>query len=131
MAKMILQGIRVLDLERALNFYEQAFGLALTDRYDFDDFVLAYIRNDENDFELEVVLNKGRTEPYTIGDAHDALGVVVDDLEAEHRRLADLGIKPSALRELRPGGEPLARYFRVIDPDGHSIDVMERTGRWR
>ena len=48
-------------------FYRNAFGLDVADRFDFDDFTLIYLRNSEADFEVELTINKGRTEPYSHG----------------------------------------------------------------
>ena len=47
MAKAIHTMIRVLDLDKSMDFYKRAFGLDLAQRFDFDDFTLAYLRNDE------------------------------------------------------------------------------------
>ena len=60
MAKAIHTMIRVLDLDKAVSFYDKAFGLKVADKFDFDDFTLVYLRNDENDFEIELTLNKGQ-----------------------------------------------------------------------
>ena len=62
MAKAIHMMVRVLDEGRSVDFYEQAFGLKIADRFDFDDFTLVYLRNPENDFEIELTVNKGRDE---------------------------------------------------------------------
>jgi len=40
MAKIIHTMIRVLDLDRSLAFYEQAFGLTPSHQLDFEDFEL-------------------------------------------------------------------------------------------
>jgi len=57
MAKMIHSMIRVFDLDRSIAFYNQALQLEVSDRFDFDDFSLVYLRNAENDFELELTEN--------------------------------------------------------------------------
>ena len=66
MAKALHTMVRVLDLDRSIAFYQTAFGLNEADRFDFEDFALVYLRNEEADFEVELTLNKGRTEPYSI-----------------------------------------------------------------
>ena len=63
MAKAIHSMIRVLDLERSIAFYREAFGLEVADKFDFDGFTLAYLRNPEADFEVALTLNKGRAAP--------------------------------------------------------------------
>ena len=54
MAKAIHTMIRVLDLDKSIEFYDQAFGLKVADRFDFDGFTLCYLRNDENDVEIDL-----------------------------------------------------------------------------
>ena len=131
MAKAIHTMIRVFDLEKSLSFYRDAFGLELADRLDFDDFTLAYLRNEENDFEVELTWNHDQREPYEHGSAYGHLAVAVDDLEAEHARFSDLGLAPRNLVEMKHGGKTLARIFFVADPDGYPIEVIQRGGRYR
>ena len=56
MAKLIHTMVRVLDLERSLRFYRDALGLDEVHRLDFPTFALVYLRNRENDFEVELTL---------------------------------------------------------------------------
>ena len=67
MAKVIHSMIRVLDLDKSLKFYSDVLDLHEAHRLDFPDFALVYLRNAANDVEIELTLNKGRTEPYTHG----------------------------------------------------------------
>jgi len=131
MAKAIHSMIRVLELQRSIDFYTGAFGLALADRFDFDSFALVYLRNDENDFELELTLNRGRAEPYGHGDGYGHLAVCVEDCRAERERLAELGLNPGEVKEFHRDGALMARFFFVQDPDGYKIEVLERHGRYR
>ena len=130
MAKAIHTMIRVLDLDKAVSFYDEAFGLNVADKFDFDDFTLVYLRNDENDFEIELTLNKGQTEPYTHGDGYGHIAVCVDDCHAEHSRMTKLGFKPNDVKEFNRDGELMARFFFVQDPDGYKIEVLEKHGRY-
>jgi lactoylglutathione lyase len=130
MAKAIHTMIRVLDLDKAVSFYDKAFGLKVADKFDFDDFTLVYLRNDENDFEIELTLNKGQTEPYTHGDGYGHIAVCVDDCHAEHSRMTKLGFKPNDVKEFNRDGELMARFFFVQDPDGYKIEVLEKYGRY-
>ncbi len=130
MAKPIHSMIRVLDEARSLAFYDTAFGLKVADRLDFPDFTLVYLRTAESDFELELTVNKGRTEPYEIGDGYGHLAVSVADLEAEHARLTAAGLAPRKLVEFAPAGEVVGRFFFIADPDGYQIEVLERSGRF-
>lgn len=88
MAKAIHTMIRVLDLDRSVDFYDKAFGMKVADRFDFDGFALVYLRNDENDFEIELTWNEDQAEPYSHGDGYGHVAVCVDDANAEHARFA-------------------------------------------
>ncbi|WP_019443782.1 VOC family protein, partial [Brucella abortus] len=90
MAKAIHTMIRVLDADKSVAFYNQAFGLDIAERIDFETFTLIYLRNEEADFEVELTVNKGRTEPYNLGDGYGHLAVAVDDVDAEHARFREL-----------------------------------------
>lgn len=131
MAKAIHTMIRVYDLERSIDFYERAFGLGIAERLDFDDFSLVYLRNDENDFEIELTWNQGQDAPYSHGDGYGHVAVVVDNLAAEHARFEREGLNPNDVKEFHRDNALLARFFFVQDPDGYKIEVLERHGRYQ
>ncbi len=131
MARAIHAMIRVLDEARSVAFYQRAFGLTVAERLDFESFTLVYLSNDENDFEVELTINKGRTEPYHLGDGYGHLAVSVADVDAEHARFEREGLAPRKLVSFAPdGGAPIARFFFVADPDGYQIEVLQRGGRY-
>jgi lactoylglutathione lyase len=131
MAKVIHSMIRVRDLDASMKFYETAFGLKSADRFDFDGFTLVYLRNPENDFEIELTWNHGRAEPYTHGDGYGHVAVAVPDLDGEHRRFTERGLNPNPIKEFNRDGALMARFFFVQDPDGYKIEVLQRHGRYR
>jgi len=131
MAKAIHMMLRVLDEARSTRFYATAFGLGVADRLDFDDFTLVYLRSPDADFEVELTVNKGRSEPYAPGDGYGHVAFVVDDLDAEHARLAAAGLAPGPVKDFRREGALLARFFFLADPDGYRIEVLQRHGRYR
>lgn len=130
MAKAIHSMIRVLEEARSLAFYEQAFGLKVAERLDFDSFTLIYLSNPESTFELELTVNKGRQEPYALGDGYGHLAVSVADVDAEHARLISAGLAPRKLVDFAPAGNVIARFFFIADPDGYQIEVLQRGGRY-
>ena len=130
MAKMIHSMIRVLDVARSLAFYEAAFGLRVAERLDFPEFTRIYLANDEGSFELELTVNKGRTEPYALGDGYGHLAVSVADVAAEHARLEAAGLAPRMIVDFAPAGTVIARFFFIADPDGYQVEVLERGGRY-
>lgn len=130
MAKIIHSMMRVHDLDRSLQFYKDALGLSTSHRLDFPDFSLVYLRNEENDFEIELTWNKGREPAYTHGDGYGHIAVAVPELENEHERMTKLGINPTPVKEFKRGDEMLARFFFIQDPDGYKIEVLERSGHY-
>lgn len=130
MAKPIHMMIRVMDEAKSVAFYEQAFGLKVKDRFDFDGFTLVYLKNDENDFEVELTINHGRSEPYTHGTGYGHIAVSSDDLAREHKRAGDAGLNPTPIKEFFRDGSLLAKFFFLQDPDGYKIEVLQRHGRY-
>jgi lactoylglutathione lyase len=131
MAKLIHTMIRVKDLDASLRFYDEVFDLQIAHRLDFPDFSLVYLRNAENDAEIELTWNKGRDEPYTHGDGYGHVAVVVPDVTARHAELTAAGYQPLPVKEFKDGEELLARFFFILDPDGYKIEVLEQHGHYR
>ena len=131
MAKAIHSMIRVLDEARSVAFYDKAFGLQSSGRFDFENFTLIYLRNDEIDFELELTVNKSQTDPYDLGDGYGHIAFCVDDLDAEHARFTELGLEPRKIVEFERDGVLFGRFFFVADHDGYQIEVLQRHGRFQ
>ena len=132
MAKLIHTMIRVRDLDKSLAFYKDVFNMEPSYRLDFDSFSLVYLRNEENEMEIELTWNKGKEEPYTHGDGYGHVAFVVEDTEKERERLVALGYNPTDKKEFHGGdGNLIARYFFIQDPDGYKIEVLERHGHYQ
>jgi lactoylglutathione lyase len=130
MARLIHAMIRVLDEARSCAFYAAAFNLTPAYRLPFDDFTLIYLRNAEDDFELELTINHGRSEAYELGNGYGHIAFNVADLDTEHARLNELGLAPKAIKQFDKDGEKIARFFFIEDPDGYKIEVLERFGHF-
>lgn len=130
MAKYIHSMIRVLDEERSVAFYDRCFGLRVAERLDFKSFTLIYLSNGESGTELELTVNKGRTEPYDLGDGYGHVAFSVADLGAAHARMTAEGFAPRDPVEFAPDGRLVARFFFITDPDGYQIEVLQRGGRY-
>ena len=130
MAKPIHSMIRVLEEARSVAFYRAAMGLEIVDRYPFDSFTLIYMRDPASSFEVELTVNHDRSEPYQLGDGYGHIAVAVEDLEAEHARMTAAGATPGGIKSLERDGALLGRFFFVKDPDGYSIEVLQRHGRF-
>lgn len=130
MAKYIHSMIRVLDEAKTVAFYDQVFGLKVAERLDFPTFTLLYLSNGESPTELELTVNKDRTQPYDLGDGYGHVAFSVDDVDALHARLEAEGFAPRKLVDFAPAGEVIARFFFIADPDGYQIEVLQRAGRY-
>lgn len=130
MAKFIHSMIRVGDLEKSMDFYQQAFGLIESHRLDFDDFSLVYLRDIESGTEIELTWNKGQTE-YTHGTGYGHTAFVVDDLDQQFNRLTELKLSPAPIKEFKRDGALLARFFFIQDPDGYKIEVLQPGGHYQ
>lgn len=131
MAKAVHSMIRVLDEARSVKFYETCFGLKIVERREWPDFSLIYMSNAENDFEVELTVNKGRSEPYDLGNGYGHLAFVVDNIDVEHTRLAAAGYRPKDIKTMAHNGEAFAKFFFIDDPDGYKIEVLQKFGRFK
>ncbi len=131
MAKAIHMMIRVLDEQRSVDFYARAFDLAIADRFVFDGFTLIYLRSAEADFEVELTVNHGRTEPYTHGTGYGHIAFAVDNIEAQHARMKAGDLGPGEIKEFHRDGALMAKFFFVQDPDGYKVEVLQKHGRYR
>ena len=130
MAKAIHSMIRVLEEDRSVDFYAKAFDLSVADRFPFDGFTLIYLRNQENDFEIELTINHDQKENYTHGSGYGHLAVCVNDVDAEHERMAALGFNPTDVKEFHREDQLMAKFFFVQDPDQYKIEVLQKHGRY-
>lgn len=55
----------------------------------------------------------------------------MDDVDSEHERIKALGYEPQDIVSFAPGGEVIAKFFFMKDPDGYEIEVMQRTGTYQ
>jgi len=129
MAKLIHSMIRVLDLDRSVRFYKQAFGLEESHRMEFPSFKLLYLRDAESGSEIELTWNQAQTEPYTHGTGYGHVAFCVDDIGAHRQMMQRCGYAPGEIKSLSaPGGS--ARFYFVSDPDGYKVEVLERSGHY-
>jgi lactoylglutathione lyase len=130
MARMIHAMIRVMDEPKSCAFYKAAFEMTPFYRLSFPDFTLVYLRTPENDFELELTINHGRTTPYNLGDGYGHIALNVANLDAEHNRMKSAGLAPKDIKQFDKDGVKIARFFFIEDPDGYKIEVLERSGHF-
>ncbi len=116
--KMVHVCIHVLDLEKSIAFYKEAFDLVPVREKGPEDgsFKLVFLANEASDFQLELTWNEGRVEPYNQGGHDIHLAFAAEDLDAMRAKHEAMGIVSFV-------NEAMGIYF-VEDPDGFFIEVI-------
>ncbi len=112
--------IRVLDLEKSIKFYEEALGLHIVSRKDFETFSLVYLADKDHNHEIELTYNVGQETPYELGTGYSHIAFNVTDIEKAHKFHEDKGYTVTPIKKITN-----SIYF-VTDPDGYKIELIER-----
>ena len=120
--------IRVLDIDKSIDFYTRILGMKLLRRQDYEGgrFTLSFVGygDEDSDTVVELTHNWDQTEPYDMGDAFGHLAIAVPDAYAVCEALEKEGVSVP-----RPAG-PMKGGNRVIafieDPDGYKIELVQR-----
>ena len=120
--------IRVLDLDKSIDFYTGLLGMNKLRRKDFPTgrFTLAFVGyGDEADNTvLELTHNWDQKEPYDLGDAFGHLALGVKDIYATCEALGKEGVSiPRQPGPMKHGGSVIAF---IEDPDGYKIELIEK-----
>ena len=120
--------IRVLDLDKSLDFYTRLLGMKVLRRKDFPGgkFTLAFVGyGDESDNAVvELTHNWEQDEAYTHGDGFGHLAIGVPDIYRTCELLEAEGANiPRPPGPMQHGGTVIAF---VEDPDGYKIELVER-----
>ncbi len=112
-------NINVKDLEKSINFYEEALGLSVSRKKEAADgsFVLAFLTDNTVPHQLELTwLRDFPNEKYNLGDNEFHLAFIVDDYEAAHKKHKEMNC--ICYENLEMG-----LYF-INDPDGYWIEII-------
>ena len=126
--RMLHTMLRVLDLEKSIDFYVGKLGMTMLRRTDYPsgEFTLAFVGyGEEKDHAvIELTHNWGQKEPYTIGSGYGHIAIGVPDIYGLCERLQAAGVKiPRPPGPMKHGGSVIAF---VEDPDGYKIELIER-----
>lgn len=121
--RMLHTCIRVMNLEKSLEFYKNALGLVETRRKDFpkSKFTLVYLSNEIGGYEVELTYNYDPEKPYELGNGFSHIAIGADDIVALRNKHIEMGYEVTDLKGL-PGEPP--RYYFVTDPDGYKVEVI-------
>jgi lactoylglutathione lyase len=117
--------LRVRDPEASQRFYA-ALGFEARGRLNFDTAYNVYMGLPGGGDVLELTVNDGREEPYSLGEGYNHMAVTVEDVDAVLATLSsELGVSPEK-PPYRPGGrDELPRIAFVADPDGYRIELID------
>lgn len=116
--QMYHENYNVTDLDKSLAFYEKALGLKEKRRVNGEDFVIAYLGNDESDFELELTWLQDHPQPYDLGECEFHLAFRTDDYEAAHKLHEEMGCICFE--------NPAMGIYFIADPDGYWLEIVPR-----
>ncbi|MDB5364465.1 MAG: gloA1 [Rhodospirillales bacterium] len=120
--------IRVLDLDRSIEFYTGQLGMTLRTRRDYESgrFTLAFVGYDGIEgVEVELTHNWDQKEPYEKGTGYGHLALAVPDIYAACEQLAAAGVPiPRPPGPMKHGGSVIAF---IEDPDGYKIELIQRS----
>lgn len=112
-------NFNVMDLDKSLNFYEEALGLTEVRRKEAADgsFMIVFLTDGKTSHQLELTwLRDWKEEGYNLGDNEFHLAFYVDDMEAAHSKHDAMG----CICYENPG---MGIYF-ISDPDGYWIEII-------
>lgn len=116
--KMVHENYNVYDLQKSLDFYQEALGLTEKRRIESEDgsFTIVYIGNDATDFVMELTWMREMDRPYNLGDCEFHLAFEVDDYEAAHALHEKMGC-------ICFENPDMGIYF-IEDPDGYWLEIV-------
>ena len=120
--------IRVLDLDKSIDFYTRLLGMKLLRKQDYPsgEFTLVFVGygDEADETVIELTHNWGQKEPYALGEGFGHLAIGVPDIYATCERLEADGVKiPRPPGPMKHGGSVIAF---VEDPDGYKIELIEK-----
>jgi len=123
--KFMYTGIRVRDLDKAIDFFTKVLGMKLNGRvqapWNKGEFANLTSPGGKHWLELNWYEEGSPVAgPFKEGDELDHLGFEVDDFDAAVKRLADAGYRP-VIGPIADGGWQVA-FFKVVD--GLWLDVF-------
>lgn len=122
--------LRVVDLEKSIEFYEQALKMRLLRRKDYESgrFTLAFLGyGEEADVAVLELTHNWDRKDYDLGNAFGHLAIGVEDLQASYDHCLQHGATPKVAPKVFGSGTRLAF---VKDPDGYDVELIELSSKF-
>ncbi|HGO7653709.1 TPA: lactoylglutathione lyase [Neisseria meningitidis] len=119
--------LRVGNLEKSLDFYQNVLGMKLLRRKDYPEgrFTLAFVGyGDETDSTVLELTHNWDTERYDLGNAYGHIAVEVDDAYEACERVKRQGGNVVREAGLMKHGTTVIAF--VEDPDGYKIEFIQK-----
>ena len=120
--------IRVLDLEKSIDFYTRHLGMTIMRKTDYPDgkFTLVFVGygDEKTDAVVELTHNWDQTEPYKMGSGFGHLAVAVPDIYGACDQMRADGVAIS--RDPGPMKHGKSVIAFIEDPDGYKVELIER-----
>ena len=113
-------NFNVWNLEKSLDFYKTALGLAPVRKIDEQSFTIVFLGDGQSDFLLELTYLKDRTKPYDIGEGEFHLALSISDMASARKLHEEMGVVCFV-------NEAMGIYF-IEDPDGYWIEIVPQRG---
>ena len=117
--------LRVGDLDRSIDFYQNVLDMKLLRRKDYPDgkFTLAFVGyGDESENTVIELTCNCDTDSYAIGEGYGHIAIEVDDVYEAVDELRKRGGK--VIREAGPMNAGTTIIAFIEDPDGYAIELI-------
>lgn len=116
--KMVHNNLNVLDLEKSIEFYNDALGLKEASRKEAKDgsFTIVFLEDGLSEHGLELTYLRGRKVPYNLGDNEIHLAFRTDDYEGAHQLHEKMGC-------ICYENPDMGIYF-ISAPDGYWLEII-------
>ena len=114
--KMVHENYNVADLDKSMDFYEKALGLHEVRRINGEGFIIVFMGNEDNTFQLELTWLEEHIQPYNLGECEFHLAFETDDYEAAHKLHEEMGC-------ICYENQAMGIYF-IQDPDGYWLEII-------
>lgn len=116
--KFAHNNLNVYDLQKSLDFYKEALGLAEVRRKEQEDgsFILVYLGDGVTPHQLELTWLRDMDRPYDLGDNEIHLAFSVEDFGAAYKKHKEMGCICFE--------NPAMGIYFISDPDGYWLEII-------
>lgn len=130
--KFLHTMIRVKDIQKSLDFYQNLLGLKIQDKKTLDDCELYFLAEFEGGPEIELTNNfEVPKDGYENGSCFGHFAFATDNMDEFSKHLQNLGYsflyEPYELKlRAADGSEKIKKIAFVQDPDGNEIEIIQK-----